>query len=120
MKYVLAVLACVLLYAAYGVAQDIIWPRQTELIRAIDSEPAKVLQWMEDNLKPEQCAAFVDYMVPVTDEIRAEQLEKAKSIVEEYADTDTAETVKATLDARIGVLKPVADEPIEKEKTDGR
>jgi len=120
MKYVLMFFVGVILYSAYGIAQNAIWPRQTELTRAIDGEPAKVLQWMEENLTAEQRTAFVDYMVPVTDEIRAEQLEKAKSIVEEYADTDTAVSVKATLDARIGVLKPVAEGPVTKEKIDGR
>lgn len=117
MKHVIVMVVVMgLSLAGYGWAQGVVWPRHTALVRAIDNDPGRALDWLAQNLTEAQRAAFVEWMVPITEESRATELERARVIVETYAGEDAAETVTKALDAEIVKLRPVDIKPVEEIK----
>ena len=83
------------------------WPRRKILERAIDNDPAAVLQWLSDNLTRTQCIAFADTISPVDDELRAARLAQAVDIIDAYGPAEMVTAVKESLTIEITRLKPV-------------
>jgi hypothetical protein len=90
---------CVIGYAA---AQEAVWPSRARLVRAIDGEPGRVLEWMSTSLTEAQRDDFSGFMLgtPTVDE-RIMKLEEVKDLVAYYGDAKLAQDVGPALETKI-------------------